>query len=136
MKCFIAVDERNGIAFNKRRQSKDRKLIEYILEITQGYRLLMNSYSFKQFECNDTTNIIVDDDFLAKATDEFCFIENQPLIPHLENITSIYLCYWNRDYPSDMKFDIDLYAGWKLKSAVDIVGNSHKKITIKEWEKL
>ena len=136
MKVIVAIDERNGMMFNKRRQSQDVKLREYLLQLTQGSNLFLNEYSFKQFKNENVSTLIVDNDFLEKANGEFCFVENQALLPYLNKISTVYLCKWNRDYPSDMKFDIDLTTGFKLKSAVDIVGKSHEKITIEEWQKL
>ena len=137
MKIIVAVDERNGMMFNKRRQSQDIKLREYILQLVNGSFLFMNDYSGKQFLEHNQSKIIVCDDFLSKASDmDFCFVENENLAPYLSKIDTIFLCKWNRDYPSDMKFDIDLTTGFKLTSAVDIVGKSHEKITIEEWQKL
>lgn len=96
---------------------------------------MMNRYSFNQFKDDDIKNIIVDDNFLCNAKNEFCFVENQCLIPYFSKIDTLYLCKWNRYYPSDMKLDIDLSI-WRLKETINIVGNSHKKITIEEWIKL
>ena len=36
---------------------------------------------------------------------------------------------WNRDYPADFYFDIDLQQNWQLESSADFVGSSHDKIT-------
>ena len=41
-----------------KRQSQDRILREKVLELTSGGRLLMNSYSAKQFD--NTDGVIVD----------------------------------------------------------------------------
>ncbi len=133
MKIIVTLDDRNGMTFNKRRQSQDVKLREYLIQLTHGSYLFLNEYSFKQFKDVDVSNIIVDKDFLTKASDEFCFVEDQPLLPHLNKISAIFICRWNRDYPSDTKFDLDVTTDFKLQSTVNIVGKSHEKITIEEW---
>ncbi len=135
MKIFLAIDKRNGMMFNRRRQSQDVKLREHILSVVADSKLMMNAYSFKQFKDMDVSNIIVSENFLEGTEDVYYFVENLPIAPHLTKIDIIYLCKWNRDYPSDMKFDVDLTQGFKLISTVEIMGNSHKKITIEEWEK-
>ena len=38
------------------------------------------------------------------------------------------LCHWNRDYPADMYFKMDL-GSWKLAETQEYTGSSHEKIT-------
>lgn len=128
MIVIVAVDERNGMMFNKRRQSQDKALRERILEIAKGKALWMNRYTAKQFE--DQGGIIVDDEFLDRAgTGEFCFVENTPVAPYLDRIEKIIRFCWNRKYPGDMIFDVDLTDGWELEETKEFEGNSHEKIT-------
>lgn len=134
MKVIVAIGDKNGMLFNKRRQSQDEKLREYILKLCKSNKLHMNSYSAKQFKNN--SEILVSENFLEKTKDSFCFVETNPLAPYVDEIETLYICKWNREYPSDMKLDIDLTDGWVLNFFVDIEGNSHKKITIEEWSKL
>ena len=49
MILIVAVDDRNGMTFNHRRQSQDKRLRERILSITKKGKLWMNAYSHKQF---------------------------------------------------------------------------------------
>ena len=126
--------------FNRRRQSRDRKLREYILRLCRGSRIWMNPYSAKQFEetgINGGSGITVDNDFVFKASKgEYCFIEDRSLLPYEQWIEKIILCRWNRLYPSDLKFDIPLEAhGWKCTGTDEIQGNSHDKITIEVYER-
>lgn len=136
MKIFICVDDSYGMMFNHRRQSKDKNLVNYINEKCQGNKLLMNSYSSNQFELSKT-NILIDEDFLSQAEiDNFCFVENLKLKTFENKIESIYLCKWNRKYPSDFYFDINLENNFRLSRTDEIAGNSHEKITIEKWIKL
>ena len=127
MIIMAAVDDRNGMMFNRRRVSQDRLLRERILNLTRGGKLWMNSYSARQF--GSAEQICVSEDFLAEAGEgEYCFVENTPVAPHEKSIEKVYLYKWNRRYPSDWKFDLDL-SGWKLLSTEDFQGSSHEKIT-------
>ena len=49
MILIVAVDDRNGMTFNHRRQSQDKRLRERILSMTKNGKLWMNAYSHKQF---------------------------------------------------------------------------------------
>lgn len=84
MQVIVCVDDGMGILFNHRRQSRDRVLIQRILEITKGKQIFMNTYSAELFEGNE--NICIDDDFLKNAgDDDICFVENETLSKYIEN---------------------------------------------------
>ncbi len=131
MIIITAVGDRNGMMFNHRRQSQDRILREKILEMTAGKKLWMNAYSAKQFE--DGAAITVDEKFLEKAKrGDYCFVENQPCAPVQDRIESVVLFHWNRAYPGDFFFDLDLSDGtWRMKMSEteEFPGSSHEKIT-------
>lgn len=125
------VDDDNGMMFNKRRQSKDSVLRERLLALAQGGKLWMNSYTLRQFSEDDREKIQADEDFLDHAgPGEYCFVENVPAAPYDERIEKIVLFRWNRKYPADAWFDINLdEGGWKLSETREFSGSSHEKIT-------
>lgn len=150
MILIAAVDDNNGMMFNKRRQSKDRSLRERILLLAKGHKLWMNDYTYRQFldeavsitekhtgsapEAADgiaIEEICVDEDFLESAgSGEYCFVENVPAASYEEKMEKIILFRWNRKYPSDFQFDIELgTCGWKLAETKEFPGFSHEKIT-------
>lgn len=127
MIVVICVDDNGGIRFNHRRQSQDRLLREHLLQRTAGSRLWMNAYSAKQFDPNGP--FMVDEHCLDKAAPgEYCFVEDQDIVPYESNIESILLYKWNRIYPADQHFPLSLEK-WKLVAQVDFPGSSHEKIT-------
>ena len=130
MIIIAAVDDNMGLMFNHRRLSQDHLLRKNILEMTDGHRLWMNQYSYKQFcQGDDGPQINVDDSFMHEAAQgDFAFIEDAPVKPHEKWIEKVVLYKWNRKYPSDQKLDIDL-SGWRLISTEDFPGTSHEKIT-------
>ena len=133
MKLVFCLSKDNGMMFFGKRQSKDAALRQWILEYIGDSKLWMSQYSAKQFE--DTKDICIDDDYFSKAeAGDYCFVEDKSYSS--EGVTEIILCKWNRAYPGDKFFDIDLKAnGFKKSNTVDIVGSSHEKITIETYTK-
>lgn len=132
MNIIVCLDDNQGMLFNKRRQSRDIKVLEDIENMKEN--IWTNQYSETLF---DKTKIQykVDEEFLVNAPAEaFCFVENEHLLPHQDKIKTIVVYKWNRKYPSDFKLDIDL-ANWKLTETKEFVGNSHEKITREFYEK-
>lgn len=127
MNIIICTEKNNGMSFCGKRLSQDKVLREKILEITNGSRLFMSSYSAKQFE--NTESIIIDDNFMNNANQgDFCFVENIEITS--ENVECFYIFNWNRKYPADLFFSVDLKAeGFKKIKKEEFQGNSHDKIT-------
>ena len=120
MKLIVCLDDNNGMMFNKRRQSRDRVLIENVLEFCKGEKLYTNEYSAKLFPEN-TVEIV--DSVDVKG---YYFAEN--VIPDENLVEEIIVYKWNKVYPADVRFNIDL-KNWKLTETVDFEGSSHEKIT-------
>lgn len=128
MILIVCLDDNNGMMFNKRRQSKDSAVRADMIAHAGGSAVWMSSYSAKQFEEPEAV-ISVDDAFLEKAGDgEFCFLEGEGALAAEDRIEKLIVYKWNRMYPSDVKFDIDL-SSWKLDSTAEFAGSSHEKIT-------
>ena len=133
MIIIAAVDDENGMMFNRRRLSQDNALRSRILELAKDGRLRMNGYSFKQFEkMAGAENICVGEDFLEKAQKgEYCFIEDVSAAQYSDKTEKVVLFKWNRKYPKDFYFDIDLNgAEWRLEKTEEFPGSSHEKITM------
>ncbi len=131
MHIIVCVDDRGGMLFNKRRQSRDSAVRSRILSGLNGKRLLMNSYSFGQFEADAAANsVLTAENFLDVAENgDVCFVENISLLPYLDKIETITVYKWNRTYPSNVKLPAELTDGRTLISTSDFVGSSHEKIT-------
>ena len=128
------LDERGGLMFNKRRQSKDRVARERLLSLLEDTRLWMSEYSGKLFgECE---GVCPHPAFLRKAkSGEALFIED--VLPEaLKGVSRVILYKWNEHYPSDATFPLDLASeGFALKASEDFEGSSHERITEELYER-
>ena len=131
----VCVDDSGGMLFNGRRQSRDRKVRDYLLEISRDAGLWMNGYSAAQFADAPEGRISVSENFLEEAPEgSLAFAENQALKPFLHRIEKIILLKWNRQYPADLYLDIPLEKGWKSTKIREFPGYSHEKITVEVYE--
>lgn len=128
MWLIACVDDNLGMAFNHRRQSRDRVLRQKMLERVAGNPLWMSAYSAGQFDPLPP-NVRVSEDFWARAgAGEFCFAELQAPGDWLERLEGVVLYRWMRRYPSDLKFDLPL-EGFTLRQRQEFAGYSHPQIT-------
>ena len=131
----VTVDDKMGIAFNKRRQSRDKLLIEDLCKYTDG-DIYVTSYSAALFEdFNDRIKIVVDP--IRQCPDGgLCFLELTDIAEHIDNITQLIIYRWNKVYPSDKKLGINITESkLKLISSCDFIGKSHDKITKEIYQK-
>jgi hypothetical protein len=126
MTVIACVDDNMGMCFNHRRQSRDREVCRRISELGRSNALRMNGYSAKLFD--DTSAFYVGDDFFETAKPgDMCFFEDVSPKKCEKTAEKIILFRWNRRYPGDMFFDIDL-TGWRLESRREFPGKSHETI--------
>ena len=129
MILMACVDGRNGMAFNCRRQSRDRAVRADLLAEAGEARLWVSGATARQFPAEEQSRLCVDESFLEKAgPGEYCFVEDKDVVPYESRIEEVILCHWNRDYPADMYFKMDL-GSWKLAETQEYAGSSHEKIT-------
>ncbi len=125
----ITVDDRMGLAFNKRRQSRDKKLIDDLCSKTDK-DIYISSYSAILFDEHKDRIKIVEDPLSECPDGGFCFVEMTELGIHIDSISELIIYHWNRLYPSDKKLDINIESTeFKLIKCYDFTGNSHDKIT-------
>lgn len=130
MNVVVCLDDRLGMTFNGRRQSRDRVLCEDVIKDAAGGTLLMAEFSKNLFLPMDAPFICAED-FLDMAKEgDTCFVENRPLSSYADKIERLVIYRWNRHYPSDMTFDIIPEGeGFRLVETKEFAGSSHEKIT-------
>ena len=133
MILILCIDEKGGLSFNHRRQSKDTVLRDRILQRTADSRLWMNGYSARQFR--QAGDVTVSKHFLTRAAaGEYCFAEIDDFTDVLPEVEGWIIYRWNRHYPADRHFDVDLSA-WRLVETNEFAGSSHEQITEEVYRK-
>ena len=123
MTLYLCLDDRNGLQFNHRRQSRDRALLEDIRSQLSG-NLLIEPFSEKLIREAEIPYV------LPPETAEDFFLEDVPSEELLAQTQKIVIYRWNRHYPSDVKWEPDLAAmGFALEETTDFPGTSHETIT-------
>ena len=133
MKLIVCLDERKGMMFNNRRQSRDRVLIDDMIDMIGDDKLYIVPYSESLFE-NKEIKLKVKKNPLKAADENWCFIENLPVAEYKDEIETVVIYHWNRHYPGDFFFDLELDS-YTLESSEELVGSSHEKITKEIWNK-
>ncbi|AMN30662.1 ribonuclease Z (plasmid) [Clostridium perfringens] len=131
MKLIICLDENDGFLFNNRRQSQDKYLRNDILDLIKDKSIYMNKYSYSLYKDKKNKNIKVCDDFLEQCSEnDYCLVENIEFKKYEKKINTIIIYKWNRIYPADTFFDMNLKKDkWILIENKSFLGYSHDKIT-------
>ncbi len=131
---IITVDDRGGIMFNKRRQSRDKKVIEDIAAIPRS--VYVSRYTAPLFD-GTSANIVVCDSPLDDCPDgAYAFVEGEYLGDYKDSIKTLTVYRWNRHYPSDKKLDISIAPSeFSLGFTEEFAGFSHEKITKEVYNK-
>lgn len=128
MNLIVCLDLRNGISFNKRRQSRDSEVIKRICKLTKSSRLIINNYSQNLFSLPYSNIIISPNPIKEINKNDYYFVERSEDITCLNNIEKLIIYRWDKVYPQSESLPIDL-SKFKLISQNEFSGNSHDKIT-------
>lgn len=133
MTLFLTVDNDFGVAFNRRRQSRDSAVVGDIASSACG-DIITTAYSAKLF--GDMPQVLVTDDIFQPKADGFVFCECADAAEHFDIFDTIVLYKWNRDYPHDVILSkTPVQCGFALESTAEFVGTSHDNITKEVWIK-
>ena len=109
MTLVLCADDRGGLSYNHRRQSRDREVSARVLADAAGRPLWCAPSSLALFGPGAEGHLTAAEDFLNRAgPGELCFVEGRPLLPWLERMEGLVLYRWNRRYPADVYLDISL----------------------------
>jgi len=129
MILYICLDDRNGLKFNKRRQSRDAAVLEDIRSQFSG-KLLIEPFSEKLIQAAEIPYV------LPPETAEDYFAEDVPSEDILAQTEKLIIYRWNRHYPADVRWNPDFSAmGFSLQESTEFPGTSHEKITREVYKK-
>ena len=125
----ICADDKLGLSFAGRRQSKDSEIRRRLIDLSKG-QLRMSDYSARQFD----EPVYHGADYLTNANrGDWCFVENADHETCAGQIERIVLFRWNRHYPADVFFRFP--GNWTLVDTEEFAGSSHDKITMEVYQK-
>ena len=124
MTIFICLDDRGGIRFNGRRQSRDIRVLEDMAARVTG-ELWITPFSGKLFHMAGIPCHVMGDE---PMTGEAIFLEEIPSEELLAQADTLTVYRWNRHYPADVRFDADL-SSFTLQRTENFPGSSHETIT-------
>ena len=129
MTLYICLDDRNGLQFNKRRQSRDSAVLEDIRSLCAG-NLLIEPFSEKLIREAEIPYVLP-----PEAAEDY-FAEKIPSEEILETTNKLVIYRWNRHYPSDVRWEPDLAGmGFVPTETSEFPGTSHEKITREVYER-
>lgn len=129
MTLYLCLDDKNGLQFNKRRQSRDSAVLEDIRSQLTG-NLLIDPFSEKLIREAEIPYV------LPPETAEDFFAEDVPSEAVIERTKKLVIYRWNRHYPSDVRWGPDFGAlGFVLTETMEFPGTSHEKITREVYER-
>ena len=123
MIAIFMLDDRKGMMFNHRRQSRDRQVIQRILQLAEGRIIRMSPYTATLFEGESSdAHVISSSHFYEEAGDnDFCIFE-ETLPDEIGQIKEMII------------FNVDLENGtWFRERAEEFQGTSHEKITMEHY---
>ena len=124
----VCLDDELGMMFNKRRQSRDRVLMADMVKTANG-NIYAQPYS-ERILPEGSSYVLSESPLQDAPSGAFCFIESLALRPMLDDIERFIVYRWNRLYPADVYFDVDLEKeGFRLVDECEFEGSSHEKIT-------
>ena len=134
MTVIICLDDYNGMAFNKRRQSRDSCVTEDLKAEFSSDGIKISPYSEKLFSAVDVKYTVCED--LASERDGVLFVETFDPSICSDHIHRLVIYRWNRHYPADLFCTLEpSRAEWKQVSVKEFCGTSHELITREIFEK-
>ena len=133
MTLILCLDDRGGMSFNRRRQSRDAAILEDIRASLTG-PLLVTAYSVPLLEEAKIPWALMADPLPEEGQ---CFPEIGPVPQELLDRASALVIYrWNRLYPSDVLWDTDPASlGFVRTQTLEFAGRSHERITKEVYTK-
>ncbi len=125
MKIIVCLDNKDGMMFNNRRQSRDSSVYDDIIRYIGDSKLYVNKYSSELFEKYKDKLIVCDELLINTTESNYCFVENVDDFPN--NIDELIIYRWDKIYPGDKKLNIE-YTSMKLKNTLEFRGSSHDKV--------
>ena len=126
MTIYVCLDDKNGMIFNKRRQSRDAAVLEDIRAGIPG-PLTIDPFSEKLIQGAQIPYVLAPE---AIPADAHFFLENRRAADVVPVASTVVIYRWNRHYPADTYWDVGLAEyGFARRETSEFAGKSHETIT-------
>ncbi len=124
MTLILCLDQKDGMLFNKRRQTFDYELLDMICKSFKG-KLFISSFSEKYFGQRSVT--VLSSPLTDAPSESAVFIENEDVTPFIGNIDKIIIYRFGCVYPADTYFTVKpLESGFRLAGRIKFSTEVHK----------
>ena len=125
----VCLCDRGGITFNKRRQSRDRLLIEDLCKTAEG-KIYIEEYSLPLFSGHEDCVEVIDSLPTDVPSGGIIFTEKVSPDSFLSDISRLIIYRWGKKYPFDLSFTTQPESvGFSKVLEYEFVGHAHEKIT-------
>ena len=129
MTLYVCLDDKNGMLFNHRRQSRDAAVLQDI-QASIPEVLTIDPFSEKLIKSAGIPYVLAPEEAVSPEENVHFFLENREPSELACLASSIVLYRWNRHYPADMHWNVDLAElGFALTGCWEFPGKSHETIT-------
>lgn len=123
---YLCLDDKGGMLFNKRRQSRDAAVLADMAAGLPG-ALTIDPFSEKLIAAAGIDYQLAEEPL---PEDAHFFLENRTPEDLLPRTGTLVLYRWNRHYPSDVRWEGQPENdGFTLRESTEFHGKSHEKIT-------
>lgn len=131
MTLSVCLDDRNGMGFNHRRQSRDRAVLRDLAQ-----PVYIGKYSQTLLTAENIPFLPAPEDLRLLPPEGNFFLEDRPPETVIPLARKVVIYRWNRHYPGDVYWNIDLEEqGFSLAEKTEFPGSSHKIITKEVYER-
>lgn len=139
MILIVCLDENGGMAFNRRRQTRDAEQRRHLQTRLKGKTLWMNEYSAKLYQkemtdvvCKSLKSITEVQDLKAK---DYVLVETENVEAIVDRFDEIWVYHWNRSYPDDVVFPMNKLKEYRMCESEEFRGTSHDVIRFEVYRK-
>lgn len=125
MTIYVCLDDRDGMLFNHRRQSRDIAVLQDL-----GQPVYIDAFSEKLFLSSKIPYRLAPEGLEQIPEEGGFFMEDREPESVLPLADKVAIYRWNRHYPGDFYWNVDLKEwGFTMESQCEFPGKSHETIT-------
>lgn len=133
---IVCVDDRMGVAFNRRLLSRDKYIDGYLEELSESGRVVADNNYIKYIDNENYENSenISEEELRDNEENINIFCSSKDTLSYSKIADRVTVFFWNRRYPSDVQFDYDYVRNnFQLQKHEDDIEGSTHSLTMEIW---